>query len=61
MAKNWKEAQINEKLFWKQVYLDKKNKDTYQKIDNKGAIGFTKEVLKRHKKNFRDLNKKKNY
>ena len=58
MAKNWKEAQLNEKLFWKKVYLDKENKDTYQKIDNKGAIGFTKEVLKRHKKNLRDLNKK---
>ena len=32
MAKNWKEAQINEKLFWKQVYLDKKIKILIKKL-----------------------------
>ena len=59
MARNWKEAQVNEKLFWEEVYFNKNNNDIYDKINLSGAIGFTKEVIFRHKKNLKDFHKKK--
>ena len=59
MAKNWKEAQKNERDFWKNIYLNKNNKDTYDKINLSGAVGFTKQVLYRHKKKLNNFNQKK--
>ena len=47
MAKNWQEAQINEKKFWTDIYLNNDN-EIYQKVDNEAMIGFTEQVLYRH-------------
>ena len=56
MAKNWEEAQVNEKKFWKEIYVDKNPKDkVYQIAKNEDLINFTKQVCKRHeikKENF---------
>ncbi len=60
MAKNWFEAQKNEKHFWEEIYLNKANKDTYEKINISGAVGFTNQVVKRHKKKLKHFDKKKN-
>tara|TARA_B100000989_G_scaffold145084_1_gene108148 strand:- start:673 stop:1428 length:756 start_codon:yes stop_codon:yes gene_type:complete len=47
MAKNWNEAQQNEKKFWTNIYLENSNK-MYEKVSDENLVSFTKEVLKRH-------------
>ena len=61
MAKNWFEAQKNEKHFWKEIYLKNKNKkkDIYERINVSGAVGFTNQVVSRHKKKLKHFDKKK--
>ena len=45
MAKNWNEAQLNEKKFWKNIYHENHN-EVYDKVTDEHLIGFTNEVLK---------------
>ena len=59
MAKNWKEAQKSEKIFWKNIYLNKGNNNTYDKTNLLGAVSFTKQILFRHKKKINEFDKKK--
>ena len=47
MAKNWNEAQQNEKKFWKNIYLEN-NSNIYEKVNDENLVSFTNEVLKRH-------------
>ena len=47
MAKNWAEAQSNEKEFWNNIYI-KGDQNIYEKVNDDACIGFTNEVLKRH-------------
>ena len=47
MAKNWNEAQQNEKKFWTNIYLKNNNK-IYEKVNDENLISFTSEVLARH-------------
>ncbi len=58
MAKNWEDAQSNEKKFWKEIYLDQNPKDNvYQIAKNEDLISFTKQVCERHEikiENFSD-------
>jgi len=57
MAKNWQEAQINEKKFWTDIYLNNDN-EMYNKVDDEALIGFTEEVLTRHKLNIYNFSEK---
>ena len=59
MALDWKSAQENEKLFWENIYIHKKKDITYNRATNDGLLGFTKEVLSRHKINLNNLKNKK--
>tara|TARA_B100001250_G_scaffold411840_1_gene441470 strand:+ start:121 stop:882 length:762 start_codon:yes stop_codon:yes gene_type:complete len=49
MAKNWKEAQLNEVKFWADIYLKNPGDKIYEKAKDQDLIGFTNEVLDRHK------------
>ena len=49
MAKNWKEAQINEVKFWNDIYLKNSSDRVYKRANDQELIGFTNEVLERHK------------
>ena len=58
MAKNWNEAQLNEKKFWKNIYHENHN-EVYDKVTDEHLIGFTNEVLQRHKLNILNFREKK--
>ncbi len=58
MAKNWKEAQINESKFWIDIYSKNSDEKFYKKIDDEGLIGFTNQVLERHKLNVYSFSEK---
>tara|TARA_Y100000817_G_scaffold72919_1_gene55868 strand:- start:41 stop:802 length:762 start_codon:yes stop_codon:yes gene_type:complete len=49
MAKNWKEAQTNEVKFWNDIYLKNSSDRVYKRANDQELIGFTNEVLERHK------------
>ena len=42
MAKNWKEAQINEVKFWNDIYLKNSSDRVYKRANDQELIGFTK-------------------
>jgi ubiquinone/menaquinone biosynthesis C-methylase UbiE len=59
MAKNWNEAQINEREFWRTIYVERANDiKTYTPITNEGAIEFARKTLDRHKLDFQYLSEK---
>ena len=58
MAKNWNEAQLNEKKFWENIYLENTS-DVYDKVTDEHLIGFTEEVLRRHRLNILHFKEKK--
>ena len=49
MAKNWKEAQINEVKFWNDIYLKNSSDRVYKRANDQELIGFTNEVLEQTK------------
>ncbi len=59
MAKNWTEAQRNEKEFWKRIYIDKaKDIKSYTAISPQAAIDFVHKTMKRHEMSVDDLSGK---
>tara|TARA_B100000900_G_C20507282_1_gene686414 strand:+ start:186 stop:947 length:762 start_codon:yes stop_codon:yes gene_type:complete len=58
MALNWKNAQINEKKFWKDVYVKNAKDDVYGKTPDEGWTSFTLQIFKRHDLDINYLNGK---
>ena len=59
MAKNWNEAQINEREFWKTIYVERANDiKTYTPVTTEGAIEFARKTLNRHKLDFHHLSER---
>ena len=48
MAINWKNAQTNEKKFWKDVYINNVKDDVYSKTSDQGWKSFALQVFNRH-------------
>ena len=59
MAKNWIDAQKNEKIFWKNIYINNIQDDIYTQTNKYGWINFTRHVLDRNHLNLKFLNGKK--
>lgn len=58
MATSWKKAQVNEKSFWKSIYLSN-SKNFYSKTNNEEDFLISTEgVLKNHNINFNNFNNK---
>jgi ubiquinone/menaquinone biosynthesis C-methylase UbiE len=58
MAKNWKDAQIHEQTFWKNIYINSTNDDIYNKTNALGWYNFAKHILDRNKIKLDELNNK---
>jgi len=48
MAKDWKTAQIKEKEFWQNIYLNKTKDEIYKKTSSEGWKDFAEEILIRN-------------
>jgi SAM-dependent methyltransferase len=58
MAINWKKAQVNEKSFWKSIYLSNNNNFYPKTNKEEDFLLSTSGVLKKHNINFNDLENK---
>lgn len=58
MALNWKNAQLNEKKFWKDIYIDEKKDDVYAKASDEGWVSFANLIFERHNLTLEFLNDK---
>ena len=58
MALNWKNAQVNEKKFWENIYLKKNKDEIYKKTSGEGWKDFAEEILIRNNLDKKFLNNK---
>ena len=58
MAISWKKAQVNEKSFWRSIYLSKKKNFYAKTVKKEDFLNSTLGVLKKHNINFFNLKNK---